>query len=114
MNILNSPNAAPVIDANGICSRCLFQNDCLRIRLLGLDGPGDVSTCFRDCRGMLTVSFGEITVECGGVTRVLREGDSCPLPDANNAANNAPATRFHLRPHQHADVLLFEKLRASQ
>jgi hypothetical protein len=93
---------APRNHGEGICSRCLFQNECLRIRLIGLCGSKDLAGCFAGCRGVLTVSFGEVQVEVGGASRTLQEGDSLPLP--------ARADSFHLWAKERADVVFFESL----
>jgi glyoxylate utilization-related uncharacterized protein len=85
-----------------LCGRCLFQNCCLRIRLLGLPGGRDLGPCFAGCRGLLTVTHGQIEVQTGDGSRLLREGEFWPLPASGD---------FHLWTEETSDVVLFEHLR---
>jgi hypothetical protein len=68
--------------AGGLPGRCLFSNHCLCIRLLGLPCGCDVAECFAGCAGLLLVSHGQLEIETTDGHRVLREGDSLPLPSA--------------------------------
>ncbi len=81
--------------------RCVFANHCLCVRLLGLPAGPDVSPCFAGCIGMVMVSHGLLEIETASGRRMLREGESRPLP---------PAEPSHVLARENTDVLLFEKI----
>jgi len=88
------------VAAGALSGRCLFANEYLCIWLLSVPCGRDVGPCFAGCVGMLMVSFGKLEIQSADGHRVLREGDSWPLP------SGAP---FHLWADGTTDVVFFER-----
>lgn len=104
----NEGEAAPMIIQPGedlrlarVPQRCLFRNECVAIRLLGLPEREDIGACLACRVGMLMVTQGEVIAESSNKAVVLREGDSIQLPVPNG---------LRLVACDGADMLVFERL----
>jgi hypothetical protein len=95
-----TPSTLRPVAAGALSGRCLFANDYLCIWLLTVPCGRDVGGCFAGCDGILLVSFGKLQIQTADGHRVLRQGDSWPLP------SGAP---FHLWADGPTDVVFFER-----
>lgn len=81
--------------------RCLFQNDCLAVRLVGIPRRYDVGPSLMCRFEMLVVTYGEVTIEREGERLIVEEGGRYMLPESGTLS---------LYTIHGADLLLYELL----